>query len=63
MKQKILTLAEIKARMPAPAAEIVMPKQPTYQELEAKALAASKAHLATSDQDYSRLRRSAGFID
>lgn len=65
MKRPTLTLKQQQdLQPPAPAGEIVVPaKQPSYAELERKALSAGLAKLEENAPEWKRLRRSAGFID
>lgn len=65
MKRPTLTLAQQKELQPVqPQAEIVLaPKQPSYADLEYKALQAGNAKLEENAPDWKRLRRSAGFVD
>lgn len=64
MKRPTLTLDQQKAlQPPPPAAEIVLPKQTSYADLERKALAAGLAKLEENAPEWKRIRRSAGFAD
>lgn len=65
MKRPILTLSQQKALQPVqPQAEIVIsPKQPSYADLERRAIAVGLAKLEENAPEWRRLRRSAGFID
>jgi len=64
MKRPTLTLKQQQdLQPPPPASEIVIPKQPSYQELEQRALAVGLAKLEETNPEWRRLRRSAGFQD